>query len=126
LAELPKLITEDEHLPNWYAPLMARRWRFGTARLSLAARPPRRALLRAMGGTSRLDLAVIATASPALGVAPVRWLLLAWLTLRLRPFLLRDVALTAINRWRKGRGRLGRDLGPAYTGPASREVDRTL
>ena len=103
LAELPKLITEDKHLPNWYAPLMARRWRFGTARLSLAARPPRRALLRAMGGASRLDAAVIAAASPALGVAPVRWLLLAWLTLRLRPFRVRDVTVTAINRWRKGR-----------------------
>ena len=103
LTELPKLITEDEHLPDWYAPLMARRWQFGTTRLSLAARPPRRALLRAMGGASRLDAAVIAAVSPALHVAPVRWLLLGWLALRLRPFRIRDVALTAINRWRKGR-----------------------
>jgi hypothetical protein len=103
LTELPKLIAADRNFPDWYAPLMARRWRFGTARLALAARPPRRALLRQMGATGRLDTAVIAAASPALGLAPVRWLLLAWLTLRLRPFRVRDVALTAFNRWRERR-----------------------
>jgi hypothetical protein len=101
LADLPKLIAADQHFPEWYAPLMARRWRFGTARLALAARPPRRALLQQMGGIGRLDAAVIAAASPALGLAPVRWLVLAWLTLRLRPFRVRDVALTAFNRWRE-------------------------
>lgn len=101
LVELPKLIAADEHLPDWYAPLMARRWRFGTARLALAAQPPRLNLLRAMGGVGRLDGAVIAAALPALGVAPVRWLVLAWLTLRLRPFRVRDVAVTTFNRWRK-------------------------
>jgi len=102
LADLPQLIAADEHLPDWYAPLMAQRWRFGTARLALAARPPRRALLRQMGAASRLDAAVIAAASPGLGLAPVRWLVLAWLTLRLRPFRVRDVALTSFNRWREG------------------------
>jgi hypothetical protein len=101
LAELPKLIVADEHLPDWYAPLMARRWRFGVARLALIARPPRRNLLRALGGVGRLDVAVIAVTSPALGRAPVRWLVLAWLTLRLRPFRVRDVAVTAFNRWRE-------------------------
>jgi hypothetical protein len=42
---------------------------------------------------------VIELASPALGIAPVRWFVLAWLTLRLRPFRVRDVAVTAFNRW---------------------------
>jgi len=101
LAELPKLIAADKHFPDWYAPLMARRWRFGTARLALAARPPRLALLREMGATGRLDATIITAASPALGLAPVRWLVLAWLTLRLRPFRIRDVLLTAFNRWRE-------------------------
>jgi len=101
LADLPRLIADDQHFPDWYAPLMARRWRFGTARLALAARPPRRALLRQMGAAGRLDAAIIMAASPALGLAPVRWLVLAWLTFRFRPFRLRDVALTAFNRWRE-------------------------
>lgn len=101
LADLPRLIAADEHFPDWYAPLMARRWRFGTARLALAARPPRRALLRQMGAAGFFDAAVIAAASPALGLAPVRWLVLAWLTIRFRPFRVRDVMLTAFNRWRE-------------------------
>jgi hypothetical protein len=58
-------------------------------------------LRRAMGGMSRLDRAMIAIASPALGVAPARWAMLAWLTIRLRPFRVRDVAATALNRWWK-------------------------
>jgi len=101
LGDLPRLIAADEDFPDWYAPLMARRWRFGTARLALAARPPRRALLRQMGVAGRFDAAVIRAASPALGLAPARWLVLAWLTLRLRPFRVRDVVLTAFNRWRE-------------------------
>jgi glycosyltransferase involved in cell wall biosynthesis len=103
LAELPRLIAADEDLPDWYAPLMVRRWRFGSARLALIARPPRRALLRVMGGVGRLDRAMLAIASPALGIAPARWAVLAWLTMRLRPFRVRDVAVTALNRWWKRR-----------------------
>jgi hypothetical protein len=103
LAELPRLIAADPYLPAWYAPLMARRWRFSSARLALAARPPRQALLRAMGGVGRLDDAVIAAALPALAAAPVRLFVLVWLTLRLRPFRVRDVAVTAFNRWRERR-----------------------
>ena len=101
LAELPKLIAADEHMPAWYAPLMARRWRFGTARLALGTRPPRLALLRAMGAVNWCDRVVIGAAGPVLGFAPVRWLILAWLTMRLRPFRVRDVAVTAFNRWRE-------------------------
>jgi hypothetical protein len=103
LDELPRLIAADPHLPTWYAPLMARRWRFGAARQALLARPPRHAVVRAMGRTSRLDALVIAATLPALGVTPVRWLLLGWLTMRLRPFRVRDVAITAFNRWREQR-----------------------
>jgi glycosyltransferase involved in cell wall biosynthesis len=99
LADLPALIEADEHLPNWYAPLMVRRWRFGSARLALNARPPRRGLLRVMGGVDHVDRAMIELVSPALGIAPVRWFVLAWLTVRLRPFRVRDVAMTAFNRW---------------------------
>jgi hypothetical protein len=101
LEDLPSLIKADAYLPDWYAPLMVRRWRFGSARLALTARPPQTGLLRAMGGVGSLDRGVIALASPALGVAPIRWLMLAWLTLRLRPFRVRDVLVTAFNRWRK-------------------------
>ena len=102
LTELPRLIAADEDFPSWYAPLLARRWRFATARLALATRPVRPDLLRAMGGVRGIDRAVIRAAEPAFNTTLGRWLMLAWLTLRLRPFRLYDVALTAANRWWEG------------------------
>ena len=85
LNELPVLIAADKHLPDWDGPLMARRWRFGSARSSGGATTATRVAARD-GRVAAIDRGMLAIASPALGVAPVRWLVLAWLTMRLRPF----------------------------------------
>jgi hypothetical protein len=42
---------------------------------------------------------VIAVLSPFLRFRAVRLTTLAWLTLRLRPYRLRDLAVTTIDRW---------------------------
>lgn len=102
LVLLPALIACDRDFPPWYAELFQRRWRFGSARLALDVRPPDTALLAAMVPATRLDQAVIAALSPLLQFRAARLTTLAWLTLRLRPYRLRDVAATALDRWTEG------------------------
>jgi glycosyltransferase involved in cell wall biosynthesis len=102
LLVLPGLIARDPAFPPWYAELFQRRWRFGSARLALDVTPPDRNLLRAMAPDTRLDHAVIAAVAPFLRFRVARLATLAWLTLRLRPFRLRDVAITALDRWKEG------------------------
>jgi glycosyltransferase involved in cell wall biosynthesis len=98
LANVPKLIEADRGFPPWYAETFQRRWRFGSARLALEATPPDRNLLAAMAPDTPVDRAVIGLLAPLLRFRPARLAMLAWLTLRLRPFRLRDVVLTAFDR----------------------------
>jgi hypothetical protein len=102
LVVLPALIARDRDFPPWYGELFQRRWRFGSARLALDVTPPDKALLAAMAPGTSLDQAVIAALSPLLRFRAARLTTLAWLTLRLRPYRLRDVATTALDRWREG------------------------
>jgi glycosyltransferase involved in cell wall biosynthesis len=99
---LPRLISADPGFPSWYAELFQRRWRFGSARLALDVTPPDRGLLTAMAPNTRLDRAVIGVLAPLLQIRAARWATLAWLTLRLRPFRIRDVVLTGLDRWAEG------------------------
>ena len=98
LTSLPRLIGADPDFPPWYADLFQRRWRFGAARLALGQNAPDKQLLAAVVPNTAVDRAVIRLLGPLLGFRLARLVLLAWLTLRLRPFLLRDVAITAL--WR--------------------------
>lgn len=98
LATVPELIRKDPDFPPWYAELFQRRWRFGSARLALQEKCPNRELLTAMGPDTAVDRAAFRLLAPFLKFAPARLAALAWLTLRLRPFRLRDVALTALDR----------------------------
>lgn len=102
LALLPALIARDRDFPPWYGELFQRRWRFGSARLALDVTPPDRALLAAMAAVTPLDRAVIAALAPFLRFRVARLMTLAWLTLRLRPYRLRDLLATALDRWRDG------------------------
>jgi glycosyltransferase involved in cell wall biosynthesis len=102
LVVLPALIARDRDFPPWYAELFQRRWRFGSARLALDVTPPDKALLAAMAPGTTLDRAVIAVLTPFLRFRAARLTTLAWLTLRLRPYRLRDVAATALDRWAEG------------------------
>ena len=102
LVVLPALIERDRDFPPWYGELFERRWRFGSARLALDVTPPDKTLLAAMVPSTRLDQAVIAALAPFLRFGAARLTTLAWLTLRLRPYRLRDVAATALDRWTEG------------------------
>lgn len=103
LTAMPRLISRDPNFPPWYAELFQRRWRFGSARLALDVIPPDRDLLLAIAPDTGLDHAVAGMLAPLLQFRAARLIALAWLTLRLRPFRLRDVAMTAFDRWVEGR-----------------------
>jgi hypothetical protein len=98
LITLPGLIKNDADFPPWYAELFKRRWRFGSARLALEQTPPDRDLLAAMAPNTPLDNIVVGTLSPFLQFRGARLAILAWLTLRLQPFRLRDYVVTALDR----------------------------
>jgi glycosyltransferase involved in cell wall biosynthesis len=102
LVVLPGLIERDRDFPPWYGELFQRRWRFGSARLALDVTPPDKALLEAMVPDTRVDHAVIAVLAPFFRFRAARLATLAWLTLRLRPYRLKDVAVTALDRWTEG------------------------
>lgn len=98
LDELPALIAADGRFPPWYPQLFARRWRFAAARVALLETSPDRDLVAAMIPDGRLDRAVAKALLPTAASRMGRAALLAWLALRLRPFRLRDVVLTALVR----------------------------
>lgn len=110
LSTLPQLIERDQDFPPWYAELFGRRWRFGSARLALEQIPPEADLLASMAPDTLADRAVIGALAPFLRLRTARLLVLAWLTVRLRPFRIRDIAVTAFDRYAEGRHRLKRPL----------------
>lgn len=103
LTAIARLINADSNFPPWYAELFQRRWRFGSARLALDVALPDRELLAAMAPDTGMDHAVVGLLAPLFRFRAARMVFLAWLTLRLRPFRLRDVAITALDRWAEGR-----------------------
>jgi glycosyltransferase involved in cell wall biosynthesis len=98
LVTLPGLIKKDSDFPPWYSELFQRRWRFGSARLALDVTPPDKDLLAAMAPNTWLDHAVISMLALFLQFRAARLATVVWLTLRLRPFRLRDLAITALDR----------------------------
>ena len=100
LDELPALMEQDADFPKWYSAVFKRRWRFGAARLALEATPPRVAVLLEIGAVSVWDRWFLSLLSPWVAHRPIRLLTLAFLTMRLRPYRLRDLAATTLARRR--------------------------
>lgn len=104
LETMAELAAASPELPPWYPPLLRRRWRFATARLALDPLAPNADAAVALGARSRVDRLVLGMLAPRARTALPRLLALAWLTLRLRPYRLRDVLATAlVRRWRAHR-----------------------
>jgi glycosyltransferase involved in cell wall biosynthesis len=103
LVAIPRLIKADPDFPPWYADLFQRRWRFGSARLALEGVSPDKELLAAMAPNTAVDQAAIRLLAPFLKFRLARLVTLAWLALRLKPFRLRDVVITAFDRGSKPR-----------------------
>jgi glycosyltransferase involved in cell wall biosynthesis len=100
LNELPALMERDADFPPWYAAVFRRRWRFGAARLALESTPPRVGVLLEMGALAVWDKWFLSLLAPFVAYRPARWLALAYLTIRLKPYRLRDIIATAIARRR--------------------------
>ncbi len=98
LVEMPRRIAQDPDFPPWYAEAFERRWRFAVMRLNLQQRSPDRVGLREMMPDTGLDRFVLGLALPWITLRTIRVALLAWLTMRLKPFRLRDVVKTALSR----------------------------
>lgn len=98
LATVPKWIEANPDFPPWYPGLFQRRWRFGSARLALETAPLDRKLLAAMVPPTRANRRILKLLDPLLDYRVGRLVLLAWLAVHLKPFRLRDVARTAIER----------------------------
>lgn len=95
---LPLLIEQDADFPEWYSAVFRRRWRFGAARLAIEARPARIPLLVEFGAISPWDKWFLSIMASGIAYCPVRWLIVAFLATRLRPYRLRDVVATAAVR----------------------------
>ena len=95
---IPKWIAADPDFPSWYPKLFRRRWQFGSARLALDAVPTDRGLIAAMVSDTRLSRITFRILAPFLSLRIGRLVFLAWLAVCLKPFRLRDVARTALDR----------------------------
>ncbi|WP_267461360.1 glycosyltransferase family A protein [Aureimonas sp. SA4125] len=98
LHDLPQLLSEDPEIPAWYPAFFQRRWRFAAARVAIEESSDPGDLLRQLVGASAIDRVVIAAYCCAPRMPPAQWLMLAWLQLRLRPYRLVDLVLTALER----------------------------
>jgi glycosyltransferase involved in cell wall biosynthesis len=98
LTSVPKWIEANPDFPPWYANLFQSRWRFGSARLALETAPLDRKLLAAMVPDTRANRWILKLLDPLLDHRLGRVTLLAWLAVCLKPFRLRDVVGTAIDR----------------------------
>jgi len=103
LTAMPRLISKDLDFPKWYAELFQRRWRFNSSRVALEETIPDGTLLAAMAPKTHVDRAVMRLLAPWLRFGVGRLATLAWLTLRLKPYRLRDIAATALDRGLKPR-----------------------
>ena len=98
LTTIPAILAADPAVPPWYPGKFAERWRFGTARLALDAAAPNPEMLMELGSRSTLDRVVLATLRGKIRHPIARTAALAWLSLRLRPYRLRDLVLTRLAR----------------------------
>lgn len=104
LAAIRDRLSHDLVFPRWYADAFERRWRFLTCRLAIEMEPVNRELLLQMGGRRPFDRRIIKLALKISQPSVSRFLLLAWLWLRLRPFSLFGIALTSLVRiWARAR-----------------------
>jgi len=95
---VPKWIAADPDFPPWYPKLFRRRWQFASARLALEAVPTDHDLIAAMLSDTRLGKIMFRMLAPFLSVRIGRLAMLGSLAICLKPFRLRDIARTALDR----------------------------
>lgn len=90
-------IERDHAHPEGYGELFERRWRFAACRLSLKERRNWRDYVINVGARNAVDRVALQMASGIPGAAG-SYLALAWLTVRLRPYSITDICVTALRR----------------------------
>lgn len=100
----PEKLAADPAFPAWYPEVFRDRWRFATCRLALQASPPDFGFVLGMGAVGATDRLIL-KAIRALGKGELsRVIALGWLWLRLRPYRLTDLVVTAARRKRERDG----------------------
>ena len=95
---IPARLRQDPVFPKWYPSVFAARWRFATSRLALETEPIDNHHVASMGARSSLDRIALKVIWTLLGRQPARLATLAWLSMRLRPTSLFELARTALAR----------------------------
>jgi glycosyltransferase involved in cell wall biosynthesis len=104
LETVPDRLAADPAFPPWYAEAFGRRWRFAACRLALQAEPINRRALAMLGARTALDRFALHLVQLASTPPLERFATLAWLTLRLRPYALRGLVQTYLQRrWQGAR-----------------------
>jgi glycosyltransferase involved in cell wall biosynthesis len=101
LEAVRRRIASDPVFPAWYAEKFERRWRFSTLRLAMEEAQPDSGFIAAMGGSSRADRLLMRSVSSLPGRLR-RFLAVAWLWYRWRPYRLMDLFGTVVSRWLQG------------------------
>jgi glycosyltransferase involved in cell wall biosynthesis len=98
LEKIEARMAVDPVFPRWYRDVFVRRWRFATSRLAVQANPVNRHLLMDMGAQNATDRALFGFVLKVFSARSARFLILAWLWLRLRPLSLIGLGSTALTR----------------------------
>jgi glycosyltransferase involved in cell wall biosynthesis len=98
LANMLRHVAEDPLFPPWYPQLLERRWRFGVGRIAvMESRPMATELLVSFCAQNQLDRLLYRFAA-VLGIRLGAIVSLAWLFMRQRPMLMRDLLVTMLSR----------------------------
>jgi glycosyltransferase involved in cell wall biosynthesis len=98
IASMVRHICADPIFPSWYPELLERRWRFAVGRIAaMESRPMATELLVSFCAQNRIDQLLYRFAA-MLGERAGAIISLAWLFVRQRPMLMRDLLLTMIYR----------------------------
>lgn len=97
LDEVPTIIGADPVFPPWYRERFQSRWRFAASRLALAEEPVNCELLRAMARPSSIEGALCRQLVKGSENRLLRLTDLYWLSVRLRPTIIRGLARTSLN-----------------------------
>lgn len=91
-------MAKDPVYPPWYRNAFVKRWHFSSSRLGVKSSPIDRELLMGVGAQNSFDRALFNGILKLSSEQIARFLILAWLWLRLRPFSLVDITSTTFAR----------------------------
>lgn len=98
LANIEARMASDPIFPSWYRDAFVHRWRFWTSRLAIQENPINHDKLMDIAAQTAFDRAVLRRLLQAFALRNARFLILAFLWLRYRPYSLIDLGTTVLVR----------------------------